>query len=127
MMNINYLWKKSGRFLENAEENFSKNYPDIAMFSLYQSLELFLKGLLISKSGDFPHTHNIGSLLELLKEFVDNMGIDLINRYLEDYSLEISMITDAYTASRYFESSYTLNSVNKIIDTVKKIEGDLSV
>jgi HEPN domain-containing protein len=118
---------KSKRYREDAEENYNKHYFDLSMFSLHQSLELFLKGMLILRSGDFPHTHSLRSLLELLKKFVNDRCTESISKFLADYNMEISVLTDAYITSRYFESNYNELTVSRLIKLVINMEDDLDV
>ena len=92
------------------------------MFSLRQSLELFLKALLIKNAGDFPHGHSIKNLLETLSETENDECKTKIQNYMKKYGLELSILTDGYITSRYFESSYDDNNIQKLINVVKEIK-----
>jgi HEPN domain-containing protein len=114
--------EKSRRYFEDALDNYKKEYYDLSMFSLHQCLELFLKALLIKRAGDFPHAHNIRNLLEILLE-IENDGCKvIIKNYINKYGLELSILTDGYITSRYFESSYNGNNIEKLINVVKDIK-----
>ena len=121
----NLFIEKSRRYLEDAIDNYNKEYYDLSMFSLHQCLELFFKALLIKNAGDFPHTHNIRTLLETLSEVENEKCRITIKNYINKYGLELSILTDAYITSRYFESSYDKINAQKLINTVKNIREDI--
>jgi HEPN domain. len=53
---FNSMIEKSRRFLLNAERNMDEGFIDIGAFSVNQSLEIYLKALLLKESGDYsPH------------------------------------------------------------------------
>ncbi len=95
------------------------------MFYLGQCIKLFFKALLIKNAGDFPHTHNIRNLLETLSEVENEKCKITIKNYINKYGLELSILTDAYMISRYFESSYDKINAQKLINTVKNIREDI--
>ena len=66
----NNLIGRSERFLLSAERNLQDDYIDVGAFSVNQSLELYLKALLLKKAGDFPHTHDLKILLHNLTIFL---------------------------------------------------------
>lgn len=108
--------------MEDSEDNYNKGYYDLSTFSLHQSIELFLKGILLLKAGDFPHTHNIRNLMEDLKIGGNAKCVNTINNYISKYGIELSFISDSYITSRYFESNYNNNDVLKLIKIVKEIK-----
>jgi HEPN domain-containing protein len=114
--------EKSKRYMEDSEDNYNKGYYDLSTFSLHQSIELFLKGVLLLKEGDFPHTHNIRNLMEDLKIGGNIKCVNAINGYINKYGIELSLISNAYIASRYFESDYNNNDVLKLIKIIKEIK-----
>ncbi len=118
----NLFIEKSKRYFEDAIINYGKEYYDLSMFSLHQSLELFLKALLIKNAGDFPHGHSIKNLLETLSETENDECKTKIQNYMKKYGLELSILTDGYITSRYFESSYDDNNIQKLINVVKEIK-----
>lgn len=46
----------------------------------------------------------------------------IIKSYIKKYGLELSIITDGYVTSRYFESSYNGNDIQKLINVVKEMK-----
>ncbi|EQB74623.1 MAG: hypothetical protein AMDU4_FER2C00003G0068 [Ferroplasma sp. Type II] len=114
--------EKSKRFFEDAVNNYEKQYYDLSMFSLHQSLELLLRALLIKNAREFPHSHNLKNLMETLSEMKNSECTTIIKSYLKKYGLELSIITDGYVTSRYLESSYDGSDIQKLINVVKEMK-----
>ena len=114
--------EKSRRFLLNAETNINERFIDIGAFSVNQSLEIYLKALLLKESGDYPHTHDIKILLRNLAD-ISNVGVKKkLQLLLKEKSLVLSLIQDAHLTSRYFSTSYYSDDVNEMISVVKQIK-----
>ena len=111
---------RSERFLKSAEWNLNEGFIDISAFSVNQSLELLIKALLLRKLGDFPHTHDIKTLLRTLVETVDSDNSKKISRFLAEKSLEINVIQDAYITSRYFFTSISMEDLKNLVNVVKE-------
>lgn len=60
------LLKRSRDFLETAEYQISRAFYDLAAFSLEQALQLFLKAKVLAEGVDYPRTHSVRVLLEML-------------------------------------------------------------
>ena len=48
-----------------------RGFHDLAAFSLEQSLQLFLKAKLLAEGVEYPRTHSVRALLEILLKVVD--------------------------------------------------------
>jgi len=64
------LLKRSKDFLETAEYQIGKGFYDLAAFSLEQALQLFWKAKVLAEGVDYPRTHSVRALLEILSELV---------------------------------------------------------
>ena len=118
----NSMIEKSRRFLLNAERNMDEGFIDVGAFNANQSLELYLKALLLKESGDYPHTFD---LKNLLRNLVDLSNVDVkkkIELFLNEKSLVLSLLQDAYLTSRYFSTSYSSDDLNEMISVVKHIK-----
>lgn len=120
-----YLLERSRRFYETALMQIDKGFYDLACFSLEQSLQLYLKALLLRLGFDFPRTHSVRRLLELIHEVIkDKRIIDVLSKY----SVELGALEDAYITSRYVARSYSVEEVSrlrKVVDEVVKIVGEV--
>lgn len=115
------LLKRSRDFLETAEYQISKGFYDIAAFSLEQTLQLFLKAKVLAEGVDYPRTHSVRTLLEILSDIVPRNEKPAIKSILENYPLELGTLEDAYITSRYLMREFTKQEAEKLTKTVKEI------
>lgn len=116
-----YLLKRSKNFLETAEYQISKGFHDLAAFSLEQALQLFLKARALKEGVDYPRTHSVRVLLEILSEVVPDNKKSVVKSVLENYLLELGLLEDAYITSRYVMREFTKQEVEKLSKAVKEI------
>ena len=64
------LLRRSKEFLTTAEYQKSKGFYDLAAFSLEQALQLFLKSRILAQGINYPRTHSVRELLEILSKVV---------------------------------------------------------
>jgi len=62
------LIKRSSDFLETARYQISRGFYDLAVFGLEQALQLLLKARVLAQGVDYPRTHSVRVLLEILSE-----------------------------------------------------------
>jgi HEPN domain-containing protein len=115
------LLKRSRDFLETAEYQTSKGFFDLATFSLEQALQLFLEAKVLAEGVDYPRTHSVRVLLEILSDLVPKNKESTIKGILENYLLELGMLEDAYITSRYVMREFTKQEVEKLAKAVKEI------
>lgn len=114
--------ERSRQFLLNAERNLDGGFIDIGAFSANQSLKLYLKALMFKEMGDYPHIHDLKTLLRNLSTVSDQDVKEKIELCLKEKSLILSLIQDAYLTSRYFFTSYSADDLREMISTIKDIE-----
>jgi HEPN domain-containing protein len=115
------LLKRSRDFLETSEYQTSKGFYDLAIFSLEQALQLFLKAKVLAEGVDYPRTHSVRALLEILLDVVPQNLKSSIKGILEKYLLELGMLEDAYITSRYVMREFTKPEAEKLSKAVKEI------
>jgi len=101
------LLKRSSDFLETAEYQISRGFYDLAAFSLEQALQLFLKAKVLAEGVDYPRTHSVRVLLEILSDVSAEDKKSIVNGILENYLLELGVLEDAYITSRYVMREFT--------------------
>jgi len=84
-------------------------------------LELFLKAKVLAEGVDFPRTHGVRTLLELLKQLVSENKKSAVKSILEKYLLELGMLEDAYITSRYVMREFTEEEAKKLALAVEEI------
>jgi HEPN domain-containing protein len=115
------LLKRSRDFLETAEYQITKGFYDLAAFSLEQALQLFLKAKVLTEGVDYPRTHSVRALLEILSEIVPENKKSKVKGVLENYLLELGVLEDAYITSRYVMREFTKKEVEKLAKAVKEM------
>jgi HEPN domain-containing protein len=115
------LLKRSRDFLETAEYQITKGFYDLAAFSLEQTLQLFLKAKVLAEGVDYPRTHSVRALLEILSEIVPENKKSKVKGVLENYLLELGVLEDAYITSRYVMREFTKKEVEKLAKAVKEM------
>jgi HEPN domain-containing protein len=111
------LEKRSERFLLNAERDLKDREFDSAMFNAEQALQLFLKAKILAKGVEFPKTHEIRKLLDVLSK-LENKVLKLSKE--EEKITEL--LEEAYISSRCLPFSFSEEDVEKAIEFVKKVE-----
>jgi HEPN domain-containing protein len=115
------LLKKSADFLETAEYQTGRGIYDLAIFSLEQALQLFLKAKVLTTGSDYPRIHSVRNLLNLLSNLSPKNKKSVIDGILQKYSLELGMLEDAYITSRYIMREFMKAEAEKLTQAVKDI------
>ncbi len=118
---VEYLAKRSREFLETAEHQIDKGFCSLAAFSLEQGLQLFLKSRLLTKGVDYPRTHSVRRLLEMLSTMTTGKHGTAIKALLNKYLLELGILEDAYITSRYIAREFKEEEVEVLKVAVKEV------
>lgn len=117
---VDLLKKRSKNFLEGAEQRFNAKDWDLTCFLAEQSVQLFLKALILEEAGQTPRTH---SIRQLLAQYGQIKGKDI---KFDRNSL--FMLESAYFNARYIAVTYdneqakdALKIAKEIIDYVKDL------
>jgi HEPN domain-containing protein len=115
------LLKRSSDFLATARYQVTEGFYDLAIFSLEQALELFLKAKVLEEGVDYPRTHSVRSLLEILSQLRPDSEKSAVKSILERYLMELGVLEDAYISSRYVVREFTKREAEKLTLAVKEI------
>ncbi len=116
-----HLLKRSKEFLDTAEYQISKGLYGIAVFSLEQALQLFLKSKMLVAGADYPRTHGVRTLLEILSDLESDEKKKLTKKVLSNYLFELGTLEDAYITSRYVMREFTGEEAQRLMKTVKEV------
>lgn len=114
----NYLLERSRRFLITAEMQIERGFYDLAIYSLEQALQLYLEACLLKLGVDYPRTHSVRRLLELIYRLTGSEGI---KRVLVDYAIELGVLEDAYITSRYIAREYSGGEARRVYQVVGEV------
>jgi len=110
--------ERANAFLKNAERLIEDKVYDLAAFNIEQYCELILKYKLLIKTGTYPRTHSIMTLireLSRLEPYVKNLLIK------EENIIMLTKIEDAYIGARYLPRRYEEVEVRAMLRFVKEV------
>ena len=116
---VQHLIERSS-FLEAAEYQINRGFYDLAAFSLEQALQLFLKSKLLENGVDYPRTHSVRTLLEILQRVISEDKRKVVRDALNKYLLELWILEDAYITSRYIMREFRKGEVKRLLQVVKE-------
>lgn len=110
------LKDKARIFEEEAIEAFEKGRYFLVLFFVEQSIQLYIKHILLKKFGDYPKTHNLRILLKELNKI----------KNIEEFVIEnediIDLLITSYIESRYTEVEFSRKSAERSIEFLKKFK-----
>ena len=115
------LLKRSRNFLETSEYQRRNGIYDLAIFSLEQALQLFLKSQIMAQGAEYPRTHSVRVLLEIFSAVVSENKKPAIKSILDDYLMELGILEDAYITSRYVSRDFTKLEADRLTKAVGEI------
>ncbi len=116
-----HLLGRSKQFLETAEYQIARGLYGLAAFSLEQALQLFLKSKMLTAGADFPRTHSVRTLLEILSDLAPEEKKASMKSMLNSYLLELGMLEDAYITSRYLPREIKRDEAERLMKVVKEV------
>lgn len=119
-----YLKDNALDFLKEAEDDLRNGRYNLAMFHLEQALQLALKYKLFQLTGSFQKTHDIVTLLDQVIELTNNENL---RKTRINEAVALSLLRQAYVASRYLPYRYDEVTVRKVYSLVKVILNELNV
>lgn len=118
---MKYLTERAKEFLRTAEYQIKNGFYGLAAFSLEQSLQLFLKAKLLAMGVEYPRTHSVRKLLEILSEVAKEGQREAARGLLERYLLELGALEDAYITSRYVAREFRREEVERLKGVVEEV------
>ncbi|OYT53936.1 MAG: DNA-binding protein [Candidatus Hecatellales archaeon ex4484_218] len=118
---LRLLKERSKRFFETAKLQIKHQFYDLAIFSLEQALQLFLKTKLLDFGVDYPKTHSVRKLLEIIFEVTPKNYKVKVKEVLDKYLLELGILEDAYITSRYVVREYRKEEAEKLLKVVEDV------
>ena len=116
-----YLLERSKQFLETAKYQIEKGFFSLAVFSLEQALQLSLKSKMLASGVDYPRTHSVRTLLEILSDLASEEEKATVKQILDSYLLELGMLEDAYITSRYVRREFRKEEAEVLMKAVKEV------
>ena len=115
------LRKRALDFLEEARIALKRGAFDVACFLAEQSLQLYLKFVLLKVLGDYPRTHSVRRLLGELNRL---LGSEDLEEFVKANRFRLSVLEDAYLMAGYFVKEYDAEDAE---DMVKLTEETIEI
>ncbi len=115
------LRKRSFDFLRQARKALEEGAYDVSCFLAEQSLQLYLKSILLKIAGDYPRTHNIRRLIGEISKI---LGSEELKKFVNINRIRLSLLEDAYLMARYFVKEYDKEEAS---DMIKLVEETMNV
>ena len=100
---VNAFLKRSLKFEANAKWNIEQGDYDLVVFHVEQAIQLLLKARLLELAGEYPKTHNLVTLIEIIYRIT---GEEKYRDFLRKNRVRLAKIMDAYIASRYLARDF---------------------
>ncbi len=110
---VELLLKRSKNFLEGAEQRFKKEDWDLTCFLAEQSVQLYLKAIILEEVGQTPRTHSIRQLLAQLGK--------IIEKEIVYDRKSLFMLESAYFNARYIAVTYDEEQAKDAINIAKEL------
>jgi len=117
---VEHLERRAREFLKTADYQAGEGMYALAIFSLEQALQLFLKSRLLFHGVDYLRTHGLRKLLEILAS-VSSEDKPRIRRLLKERVLELSFLEDAYISSRYLLREFGEEEYRRVRAVVEEV------
>ncbi len=115
---VEFLKERGKEFWERGFEDFQKKRYNLCVLDFEQAIQLWLKYLIALKTGDFPKTHYISELIEIVGEIYNTKKL---KNFYKKNLLSIKEIEDAYIVSRYYPRKFTKEEAEAVIKISLKI------
>jgi HEPN domain-containing protein len=110
---VELLKKRSKNFLEGAKERFKAKDWDLTCFLAEQSVQLYLKAVILEEAGQTPRTH---SLRQLLAQY----GL-IIEQEIKFDRNSLFMLESAYFNARYIAVTYDEEQAKDALKIAKEL------
>lgn len=121
MEEAKWLERRALEFLETSKFQEREGFYGLACFSLEQALQLFLKSRLLLRGVDYPRTHSVRRLIEILIEVTDEACSRGLKELSVKHELELALLEDSYITSRYVIRDFSKEEVRRLMSVVEEV------
>lgn len=104
-------------FLEESKHALINGFYDVACFLAEQSLQLYIKAVLLEQVGEYPRTHSIRRLLGELSRILNSHEL---SEFISMNRARLTTLEDAYLMSRYYTREYEREDAEDMIKLVEE-------
>lgn len=118
---VEHLLRRSKEFLETARYQINQGFYDLAVFSLEQAPQLSLKSKMLASGTDYPRTHSVRALLQILSDLVPDDEKPSMKQMLDEHLFELGILEDAYITSRYVMRRFSREEAQSLLKVVEEV------
>ena len=115
------LVRRAKEFLAEAEDALKKGRFDLSCFFSEQSVQLYLKAVLLKLTGDYPRTHYIRALLSRIMETLPSDKKNRVAEFIRSNRARISELEDAYVMARHSAKTFSEEDARDLIAVAREI------
>ncbi len=112
--------KRSKIMLKEARAQLSKGHYDLAVFLAEQAVQLYLKAVILNKTGTMSRTHTIRDLMGALRIIYPKKAKEIDNFVKQNRSLFIRL-EEAYISSRYLFREYREDEAEELVKFAEEV------
>ncbi|MCI2415732.1 MAG: HEPN domain-containing protein [Candidatus Aramenus sp.] len=124
-LRVERLKRRARRFLDDANEDLAKGYYDVALFHVEQTIQLYVKGVILELFGKEYTGHGVRELLSYLAKLLDENGYKELSLRVSEFTrenrLNLLKIEDAYISSRYEDVEYDVKEAEESLGLAEKL------
>ncbi|MBD3190899.1 MAG: HEPN domain-containing protein [Candidatus Heimdallarchaeota archaeon] len=110
---IDLLLTRGKNFLESAENRFKNKDWDLTCFFAEQSVQLYIKAVILELSGSSPRIHSLRRLIALLGQIIDEK--------IEYERKSLLFLESAYFNARYLPFKYEKQDAEEALRIAKEL------
>jgi len=115
---VKILRKRARAFLKTAETAYQDGEYDLTVYLCEQAIQLHLKSILLEELGDYPRTHSLTYLFQLLQKIEELRN--LYDVYQNNKRL-VAFLEDAYITTRYLPREYSKEEAQEAIKLAHEV------
>ncbi len=92
----------------------------MAVFLAEQSVQLYLKSVILELTGEVPRTHSVRQLLHMLRSLLSGAS-EVIDEFTRKHRGLLTGLEDAYLASRYLFRAYERDESEELVKFAGKV------
>ena len=133
---VQRLKRRALRFLTDAKDDYAEGYYDVSAFHVEQSLQLYIKAVILEVFGKEYRGHGIRESLSYLSKLLKENGYSelatKVDEMVREYRDKLVSVEDAYLDSRYEDVEYdegvkeligfaerAINFLEEVVNSVK--------
>jgi len=118
---VSLLRDRSLRMLSSARRSLLDKDYDIAAFMADQTVQLYLKSVILELTGEVPRVHAARQLMHILKDLLGEPNP--VDDFVRENRSLLIRLEEAYISSRYMPREYEKDEAEELVNFAEKAIG----